>query len=385
MGILVVAGTRPEAIKLAPVVEAFRTVGLATRVCATGQHRDLLGQAFGSFGIVSDIHMDLSDSRGDLDSCSDAISERVGWAIDSHPPDWVVVQGDTTSALAAARAASERGVPIAHVEAGLRTFDLTAPWPEERNRCAITRLASLHFAPTPRAVANLLDEGIDPTRIAMTGNTVVDALAAMRQRLAADPVLRANARHEVGALPRGKQLIFLTAHRRESHGAGLAQVARAIRRLAARQDVEIVLPVHPNPAVASFKAMLDLVAGVRLVSPLSYPACVILMERSALIITDSGGLQEEAPSLGIPLLITRGQTERPEAIEAGAAILVGTDADRIEAEASRLLDSPVDHAAMAQVRMPFGDGKAAIRIAERIASELEGWRIRCRNKHGISG
>ncbi len=369
MRVLVVLGTRPEAIKLAPVLRALDAADIDSAVCSTGQHRELLDQALQWLDIRPDFELDLMDAGPSLDRLAAAVTERVGWVIDVVRPDWVIVQGDTTSAYAAAVAARGCRVRLAHVEAGLRTGDLSAPWPEEGNRRAITRLADLHFPPTPLAAENLRAEGVIEGISAVTGNTAVDALLAMMARLDAEPSLRAAAEREIASVTTEKRLIFVTGHRRENHGSGLHRVASALRRIAARGDVEVVLPLHPNPALREFADLLTGQPSIRLLPPLSYPACLLLMRRSTLIITDSGGIQEEAPALGAPVLVTRASTERPEALDAGAALLVGTDETTIVAVVSRLLDNRSAYDAMAQVRMPFGDGHAAKHIVKRLRLE----------------
>ena len=369
MRILVVFGTRPEAIKLWPVLAALSRAGVRPVVCVTGQHRDLLAQTLPLLGIVPDFDLRLMDAAASPAALADLMAERVAWVIAKVRPDWVVVQGDTTSALAASLAAAVGGVPLAHVEAGLRTFDRSAPWPEEGNRCEIGRLADLHFAPTSRAATNLQAEGVAEDAIVVTGNTAIDALHAMLGRLDAEPdLLRSSlAEADVGV---GKRIIVLTGHRRENFGDGFRHVAAAARRIALRGDVDVVMPVHPNPSLGDFVELLRDVPGVRLLPPLSYSACVALLRRAFLIITDSGGLQEEAPALGIPLLVTRASTERPEAIDCGAARLVGTNADAIADAANALLDDPAAYAAMARIRSPFGDGRAAGRIVGRLLASM---------------
>lgn len=364
MHVLVVMGTRPEAIKLWPVINALRGAGFETIVCDTGQHRDLLAQALPMLELTPEVRLDLMSPGSSLDVLASRMTTGVSAAIDDFVPDWVIVQGDTTTALAAARASRTRGVRLAHVEAGLRSFDPMAPWPEELNRCEITRLADLHFAPTPRAASNLRAAGVAPASIVVTGNTAIDALQAMTAKLDSSPALRDAALDELGAIPETKRIIVVTAHRRENILVGLVGLADGLVELAARGDVEILLPLHPNPATGSFASMLEGVQGITLRPPLSYPACLTLMQRAALLITDSGGLQEEAPSLGLPMLVTRKSTERPEAIECGAGRLV--QMDLVARAAFDLLDDPLAYDAMAQIRHPFGDGQAASRIVDRL-------------------
>ena len=367
MGVLIVAGTRPEVIKLAPVIAALTVAGETPTLCVTGQHRELLDQALVSFDLAPAYDLDLMGKVASLDGMAAAITERVAWVIAAERPDWVVVQGDTTTAYATSLAASRCGARLAHVEAGLRTGDLAAPWPEEGHRRGIAQLAQLHFAPTSGAAANLVAEGVEPADIDITGNTAIDALCGMCKRLDSDAALFGCAERELATLPRaGKRVILVTGHRRESHGVALLRVAAAMRTIAARGDVEVVLAAHPAPAVRDFTAALASSPGITVLPSLSYSACVLLLRRAALAVTDSGGLQEEAPALCVPVLVTRRSTERPEAIDAGAALLVGTGEGRIVAEVTRLLDDPAHHAAMAQARFPFGDGNAGRRIAARL-------------------
>ena len=343
--LFVVVGTRPEAIKLAPVIRALRTAGATVTVCATGQHRTLAGEALAWFGLVPDLG--LGPHPADLDGLSASLLTAVGAAIDAEQPERVIVQGDTASALAGALAAHHRRLPVAHVEAGLRSGDLAAPWPEEGNRRLIAALADLHFAPTEVAAAALRAENIAAAAIHMTGNSGIDALRLIPP---GPPPLD----------PGGRRLILVTCHRRESFGRGIAGIAAALRALARRPDVTIALPLHPNPVVRAGLGALD---GVRLLDPLTYPDFVRLLAAAHLVLTDSGGVQEEAPALGVPVLVLRDTTERPEGVAAGTARLVGTKARRILAEACRLLDDPAAHAAMARAHCPYGDGHAARRIA----------------------
>ena len=365
-GVLVVLGTRPEAIKLAPVIQALRARDVAVTVCATAQHRELLDQALGPFGFSADIDLDLMRPGlpvghliGDMLSALDPV-------IVAAQPDGVIVQGDTATALAGAQAAYYRGVPVAHVEAGLRTGDLGAPHPEEGNRRMIGAIAALHFAPTSTAAEALLREGIAAHRIHLTGNTVVDALHDIRDRLAAEPALAGAAKPHLAAID-GRRLIVVTCHRRESFAAA-PEIARALGTLAQRGDVRIVVPLHPNPAIrAPLVERLQGQAGIALIEPLDFPAFVALLAAAELVLTDSGGVQEEAPVLGVPVLVMRNTTERPEAVAAGTARLIGTRASRIVAETTLLLDNPELRARMAHAHSPFGDGRAAERIADIIA------------------
>ncbi|MEJ5368548.1 MAG: UDP-N-acetylglucosamine 2-epimerase (non-hydrolyzing) [Bryobacteraceae bacterium] len=368
--VLFVFGTRPEAVKLCPLILRMRAGGeLEPRVCVTAQHREMLDAMLERFGVGADHDLDVMSANQPLNGLAARILERLDPVLESERPDFVVVQGDTTTTMAAALAAFHRRIPCGHVEAGLRTGDMTQPFPEEMNRVVTGRLAALHFAPTPRAAENLLREGVAKERIHVTGNTGIDALLYVRERLE-----RGEWEGFPGDAPApGKKLILMTAHRRESFGEGFVRICEAVRRLARRGDVEIVYPVHPNPNVREVvERMLGGVEGVRLVEPLDYVPFVDLMRRADLLLTDSGGVQEEGPSFGKPVLVMREKTERQEAVEAGAAILVGTDPERIVFSAGRLLDSEEAREAFTRVRNPFGDGRASERIVRAIHSFLAG-------------
>ncbi len=365
--IAVVVGTRPEAIKMAPVVRALEErAALEPIVISTGQHRELLAQALREAGITADIALDLmlpNQSPAEFAArCMDALSPVF---LREHF-DAVLVQGDTTTVVAAGLAATWAHIPVGHVEAGLRSFDLQHPFPEEMHRRLIGSFATWHFAPTARARRNLLDEGVHADRVFTTGNTIVDALKSVDLSGSYDdPAL-----HD---LPAGR-LITVTAHRRENHGAPLKEIAHAIRTLSDQfPDLVFVLPMHPNPNVRS--VLRDLFAGndhVLLIEPLGYRDMLRLLDRSTLILTDSGGIQEEAPSLGTPVLIMRSVTERPEVVTSGAGRLVGTHSDVIVEEVSRLLTDDVARRAMERAPNPFGDGLAAERIADILELRLRG-------------
>lgn len=366
--VAVCLGTRPEAIKMAPVVRRLReAVWCRVSVVAVAQHRRLLDDVVTFFGLDPAEDLDVMEPGQGLSPLLARVLERMDACLDRLRPDWCLVHGDTTGSYGSAMAAFHRGVRIGHVEAGLRSGSMKQPFPEEMNRSLIARLTDLHFAPTETAADNLRREGFAEESILVTGNPVVDALHWGRERI------------EPAPLPAGgRRRLLITAHRRESFGEPLAQVCKALRRLADRGDVEIVYPLHPNPAVAEpVRALLQDVPAIRLLQPQSYPEFLGLMTGSELILTDSGGIQEEGPSLGIPVLILRERTERPEGLEAGATQLVGTDRDRIVAAAERLLDDPDAHRAMAQAPSPFGDGQAAERIVgalERASTDREGAR-----------
>ena len=374
MRVLSVFGTRPEAIKMAPVVRLLATApGMEHRVCVTAQHRSMLDQVLSLFDIHC--HYDLDLMAEDQTLCQVAAGTLAGLQpiLAQFRPHYLLVQGDTTSALAAALAGFYQGVAVGHIEAGLRTGDLQAPWPEEANRKLITVIGQAHFAPTPRARANLLAEGVAPTRILLTGNTVIDALLHMLGRLRSEAGLRAAVESGLPRLDPGKRLLLVTNHRRENFGPGMERVAQALVTLAQRPDLEIVFPVHLNPHVrAVFWERLASLPNVHLTQPLSYLPFIYMMDRCHLILTDSGGIQEEAPSLGKPVLVTRALTERPEALESGVARLVGTDSQAIVAEASRLLDDAGAYRAVRDIANPFGDGQAARRIVDHLLALGQG-------------
>jgi len=364
MRILSVFGTRPEAVKMAPVVQLLaRTPGTESRVCVTAQHRQMLDQVLGLFAIRPDYDLDLMRDDQSLPELSAAIFTHLDPVLADFQPDWVLAQGDTTTVAITSLLAYYRRIRFGHVEAGLRTRDKWQPFPEEINRRVAGVIADLHFAPTEWARSNLLREGIDDACIRVTGNPVIDALQVVASRPAPREIttLLENAG--------GRRLVLVTAHRRENFGKPLEEICSALRHLASRGDVEIVYPVHLNPNVQGpVHRILKDVAHVTLLPPLDYLPLVHLMKRSALVLTDSGGIQEEAPAFGIPALVLREVTERPEGIEAGALKLVGTESARIVTEASRLLDDPSAYAAMARAVNPYGDGHAA----ERIVSALLG-------------
>jgi UDP-N-acetylglucosamine 2-epimerase (non-hydrolysing) len=367
--IITVFGTRPEAIKLFPLVHALEAdERLDTRVCVSAQHRAMLDQVLQIAGIAPDHDLDLMQPDQSLDALTAGLLTGLGRVMDEERPDWVVVQGDTATAMSAAIAAYYRKIPVAHVEAGLRSGNIHHPWPEEVNRKVIGTIAALHCAPTETAAEALRRENVDPATIHVTGNTVIDALHWITARIAREPRLAAGLA-ELEQRFAGKRIIGITSHRRENFGPGMEAIAGAIRRLAARPDVAMIFPVHLNPNVRSVMGeRLGGLDNVALIEPLDYPHFARLLDISTLMLTDSGGVQEEAPALGKPVLVMRETTERPEGVEAGTARLVGTDADRIVAEAERLLDDEAAYAAMARAHNPFGDGHSAGRIAELLGS-----------------
>jgi UDP-N-acetylglucosamine 2-epimerase (non-hydrolysing) len=361
MKLLAVLGTRPEAIKMAPLLLALREEKeVELRLCVTGQHREMLDPVLALFGLEADFDLDLMDGGQSLNALAGRCLGALDRVFDEAEPERILVHGDTTTAMAAAVAAFHRGLPVGHVEAGLRTGDLSQPFPEEMNRRAIDMVSDLLFAPTPGAKRNLEAEGVTG-RIFVTGNSGIDALELAHAIEGVEPL---------PTLDSARRLVLVTGHRRESFGAGLKSICAALAELALRQDVEIVYPVHLNPAVRGpVEEALRGVPNVRLLAPLDYVPLVRLMQRAALILTDSGGIQEEAPSLGTPVLLTRDVTERPEGIEAGFARLVGTDKERIVREASAVLDGA---ASFARGPNPYGDGRASARIvAALLGREFE--------------
>ncbi len=366
--ILTVFGTRPEAIKLFPLVHALEAdARFVSRVCVSGQHRGMLDQVLTIAGIAPHHDLDLMQPDQTLDALTVALLIGIGRVIDAERPDWVVVQGDTATAMAGALAAYYRKVPVAHVEAGLRSGDIHHPWPEEVNRKIVGSMAALHFAPTATAAEALRRENVAANTVHVTGNTVIDALHWVTARIEREPALA----QDLAALERrfaGRRIIGMTSHRRENFGEGMRAIADAVKRLSARPDVAVIFPVHLNPNVrAVMNAELADLDNVALIEPLDYPHFARLIAISDLMLTDSGGVQEEAPALGKPVLVMRETTERPEGVEAGTARLVGTDADRIVAETERLLDDGEAYAAMARAHNPFGDGRATGRIVDLLA------------------
>ena len=367
--ILVSFGTRPEAIKMFPVVRALRTQGgLDVRVAVTAQHRELLDQVLQIAGLRPDIDLDLMEHGQSLDALSARILTGFGAELDRWSPARVLVHGDTLTTMMVTLASYFRRIPVGHVEAGLRSGDIYSPWPEEVNRKVAGAVADLHFAPTEAAATALRNENVPARAIYVTGNTVIDALLATGRRIADEPLL-ASGLDPIAQRFAGKRILAVTAHRRENFGAGMQAIATALARLAEREDVAIVFPVHPNPEV---RPVMERVLGghrsIALIEPLDYPHFVRLLGMAELILTDSGGVQEEAPALGKPVLVMRDTTERPEGIAAGTALLVGADENRIVQEASRLLDDPGAYDAMARAHNPYGDGQAAERIARAVAA-----------------
>jgi UDP-N-acetylglucosamine 2-epimerase (non-hydrolysing) len=366
--ILVTFGTRPEAIKMFPVVAALRETGqFDVKVVVTAQHRELLDSVLALAGLVPDVDLDLMQPDQSLDALSARLIARFGAVLDTLLPDRVLVHGDTLTTMMASLACYFRRIPVGHVEAGLRSGDIYSPWPEEVNRKVTGVIADLHFAPTETAAAALRAENVNENSIHVTGNTVIDALLFAQGRIAADPALAPT----IAPLQQrfaGRRIIAVTAHRRENFGAGMMQIASALQELAAREDVAIIYPLHPNPNVAD--VMRPALAGytnIALINPLDYLDFVAMMAAADIVLTDSGGIQEEAPSLGKPVLVMRDTTERPEGVAAGTARLVGADKITICTEAARLLDDPAAYERMARAHNPYGDGTASRTITDIIA------------------
>jgi UDP-N-acetylglucosamine 2-epimerase (non-hydrolysing) len=361
--VLVVAGTRPEAIKLAPVVRSLgHSPRVSSRLCVTAQHREMLDDVLGLFGLRSDYDLELMRAGQRPVDILASVLTGITDVIQDFGPDWVIVQGDTTSALGAALAASYRGCSVGHVEAGLRTYDRRMPFPEELNRCAISVCADLHFAPTQQSAANLLEEKVPAERVLVTGNTGIDSLHLAlhtQPTRAATRLLR-----KVG----DRKLVLVTAHRRENFGEPFAEVCEALGEIArSRPDVVLVYPVHPNPAVnGPAREALGGLDNVMLTDPVDYFTMAHILRSCCIVITDSGGLQEEAPALGKPVLVLRDVTERPETIDAGVARLVGTRRHDIVKAAVELLDDPGAYASMAKAVSPYGDGRASARIVDAL-------------------
>lgn len=366
--VLTVFGTRPEAIKMAPVVAALAAQeAIEARVCVTAQHREMLDQVLALFGIRPDFDLDLMKPGQDLTDITAGVLDGMRRVFADYRPDRVLVHGDTSTTMAASIAAFYHRIPVGHVEAGLRTGNLYAPWPEEANRKLTGALADLHFAPTASSRDNLLREGIDAGSIHVTGNTVIDALLDVAHRLDVDTTLRESCATQFPFLDASRRLVLVTGHRRENFGEGFERICRGLAEIAKRDDVQVVYPVHLNPNVRKpVNEILSGIDNVHLIEPLDYLPFVYLMKNSSVIITDSGGVQEEAPSLGKPVLVMREVTERPEAVEAGTVRLIGTDMTRMVQETNRLLDDNTEYERMSKAHNPYGDGKAADRIVKTL-------------------
>ena len=372
--VLLVFGTRPEAIKMAPLVHEFKKHPdrFETLVCVTGQHREMLDQVLDLFQIVPDVDLNIMKSGQDLYDVTSRVLVGMRDVLKELAPDVVLVHGDTTTSMAAALAAFYQQIPVGHVEAGLRTGDIYSPWPEEMNRLMTGRIATYHFSPTPLSKQNLLKENVNPQNIIVTGNTVIDALHWVVNKIHSEQGLRDTLRESIlhfgyntDRLASGKRLVLITGHRRENFGDGFLNICHAIKSLSRQYpEVDFVYPVHLNPNVR--KPVMEILGAgsenVFLIDPLQYLPFVYLMERSYLILTDSGGIQEEAPGLGKPVLVMRNTTERPEAVDAGTVLLVGADRERIEKGVSQLLDDTGLYQKMSEAVNPYGDGHACERI-----------------------
>ena len=379
--VMLVFGTRPEAIKMAPLVKEFqaRASEFETIVCVTGQHREMLAQVLGLFEITPDYDLAIMKAGQDLYDVTSLVLLGLRDVLKKEEPDVVLVHGDTATSTAAALAAFYQKVPVGHVEAGLRTHNIYSPWPEEMNRQLTGRMATYHFAPTELSRQNLLAEGVCDEHILVTGNTVIDALHQVVERVKSDAALQQqvaedllNAGYEVTRLDQGRRLVLITGHRRENFGEGFLHICRAIKTLSeCFPEVDFVYPMHLNPNVRKpihevFGEDLTGFSNLFFIEPLEYLQFVSLMERSTLVLTDSGGIQEEAPGLGKPVLVMRDTTERPEAVEAGTVQLVGTDYDRIVGGVETLLTDEAAYSQMSRANNPYGDGKACGRIADRL-------------------
>ena len=376
--ILLVFGTRPEAIKMAPLVKKLQTIPeqFRTVVCVTGQHRQMLDQVLQLFDITPDYDLNIMQANQDLYDITSRIMLGMRDVLKEVQPDIVLVHGDTTTSTASALAAFYQQIPIGHVEAGLRTGNIYSPWPEEMNRLITGRIAAVHFSPTPLSRENLLKENVDDSKIIVTGNTVIDALQMVVDRLRRDDQLAGEVKnkvlsmgYDVDRLSEGRQLVLITGHRRENFGDGFLNICHAIKNLAEKYpNVDFVYPMHLNPNVR--KPVLEILGesaeNVFLIEPLDYLPFVYMMQHSTLILTDSGGVQEEAPGLGKPVLVMRDTTERPEAVEAGTVLLVGTNREKIEQGVSMLLDDADTYRRMSEAVNPYGDGRACERIVNKL-------------------
>lgn len=370
--LLIVFGTRPEALKCFPVAHAALThQGFHTEICITAQHREMLDQVIELTGLPVHYDLDIMRPGQKLAEVTSRILLGMAEVLDKAEPDIVVVQGDTVTAMGTALAAFYRQIPVAHIEAGLRSHNIQSPFPEELNRKIVGEIASWHFAPTTAARDNLLAEGKRQDRIVVTGNTVIDTLLHFSEKLDADPAMRAGFAERFSFLDSSKKLIVVTGHRRENFDGGIDRICGALKVLAARGDVQIVFPVHPNPKVRQVvMAALGDTADIHLIEPQDYMAFLYLQKRSYLVLTDSGGVQEEAPSLGKPVLVMRDNTERPEGVAAGTARLVGTDVAKILHHVRLLLDDEGAYRVMAGQHNPYGDGFASTRIIEELLRDV---------------
>lgn len=370
--VVFIFGTRPEAIKLAPVIKTFKeSTAFDVKVCLTGQHDEMLSQVMKVFELSSDINLKIMNPNQSLTSITCAALDGVSDFLAEENPDVVIVQGDTTTTFAAGLAAFYQDTPVWHVEAGLRTGDLKNPWPEEANRKMVSVFASHHFAPTNLSKNNLLDEGADEQSVSVTGNTVIDALLIVRDRLETDSRLKSELAEQFGFLRPDTRMLLVTAHRRENFRGGIHSLCVALKRLAEELDIDVVFPVHLNPNVKGpVNEILAECDNIHLLEPQDYLPFVYLMSRSHVILSDSGGVQEEAPSLGKPVLVARKTTERPEGVEAGTVKLVGTDEEHIVEEVRALFEDQARYDAVARIENPYGDGTASSRILQHALNVL---------------
>ena len=371
MKILLVFGTRPEAIKMAPLVHRLQSDPFFNvKLCVTAQHREMLDQVLDLFEIKPDYDLDVMAPNQTLESLTAKIIIDFSKVLEAENPDLVLVHGDVTTGVASALASFYKKIPVGHIEAGLRTGDIFAPWPEEMNRRLIGQMASYHFAPTETAKNNLLKENISDDKIFVTGNSVIDALLFISQKIKDNSILCTELDKQFSFLNPNKKLILMTGHRRENFDGGLKRVCQTMANIAKRPDIEILYPVHLNPHVRNItNEYLSDYKNIFLIEPQEYLPFIYLMERSHIIVTDSGGIQEEAPSLGKPVLVTRDTTERPEAVDAGTVKLVGTDPEMIYQNIQNLLDNKEYYAQMSEAHNPYGDGKASHYIAEHIKAQ----------------
>jgi UDP-N-acetylglucosamine 2-epimerase len=370
--LLIVFGTRPEALKCFPVARAaLDNPHFVTEICVTAQHREMVDSVISFTGMPVDYDLNTMQPGQTLFDVTAKVLTGMEKVLEQSKPDIVMVQGDTTTAMSAALAAFYKRIPVAHVEAGLRSHNIDSPFPEELNRRIAGDIATWHFAPTTEARDNLLAEGKDPSRIFVTGNTVIDTLLYFSDRVDTDLSLSADLAARFPFLDERKKLVLVTGHRRENHGGGIERICTALKVLATRGDVQIVYPVHPNPQVRSVvEAQLAGVPNIFLIDPQDYLPFLYLQKHSYLVLTDSGGVQEEAPSLGKPVLVLRENTERPEGVAGGTARLVGTDIDLIVSNATRLLDDPTAYRGMAERHNPYGDGRASARILKELLRDV---------------
>ena len=370
--VLTIFGTRPEAIKMAPVIETLSAhADIDTRVCVTAQHREMLDSVLTLFDIEPHYDLNIMQDNQGLVDITVAVLHKLGRVLQEFAPHRVLVQGDTTTTFVASLAAFYQKIRVGHIEAGLRTGDMMAPWPEEMNRKLTSGLADLHFAPTEISKQNLLRENVNPDRILVTGNTVIDALVEIVARIEGDPRLTKTLSDRFSYLDPDRKLILVTGHRREIFGQPFQNICYGLLELGRREDAQIVYPVHLNPNVQEpVQHILSGSPNIHLIEPLDYLPFVYLMKQSYLILTDSGGIQEEAPSMGKPVLVMRNKTERPEGVATGTVKLVGTTTEKIVEEATRLLDSKEEYQKMARAKNPYGDGHAAERIVKRVIDEI---------------